>query len=461
MKPSLAPLQVARALPIIGSIAVVAVLIADHRSPYVLGAGVAAIALVVGGVRLVERFFYEELRGAARYVHELAQTQVDGTSPPETPADAIYPSLYADLQVFAAAKARNESARRQGVDVLRLIVEEAPSANVVMAANGRIILANLRARELFFDGVDLTGQNFLGMLARAPEALKRAMTSEGDELLTIEDPDGEPLTYHLSKRRLELGGETVVLVTVNDLTREIGRHEIEVWKQVIRVIAHEVNNSLAPISSLASTGKLVVQGIGNGDGKDKEEKLTRVFDTVKERADHLRDFLEGYARFARLPRPNIREVELASLAARMQELWPGIQVEGDVDASPGWFDPAQIEQLLLNLLKNASEAESPREEIVLGIDGKGARWLRFVVKDRGHGMPVDVMKRALVPLFSTKAGGGGLGLALCREIAEAHGGTLRLEARDGGGVEVNVKLPRRAPTDPEARRSALTLSRGG
>jgi len=335
-----------------------------------------------------------------------------------------------------------------------LVVEQAPSATVFLGADGRILLANAQARELFFDGQDLVGTNFLAMVARAPEALKRAMVAEGDELISLEDDKGESRTLHLGKRHLVLAGEPVVLVTLQDLTRELGRREIEVWKQVIRVIAHEVNNSLAPISSVASTGRVVARGSA------AEAMLTRIFDTVTERTEHLAAFLEGYARFAKLPVPKPDEVRLSELAEHMMALWPGIRAEGASEGAVGYFDRAQVEQLLLNLLKNASEAGSRREEIALVFDARDARFVRIVVKDRGQGMPEDVMKRALLPLFSTKPSAGGLGLALCREIAEAHGGALRLEAREGGGLEVAVKLPTKTPDDPRASRSLLTLTRG-
>jgi PAS domain S-box-containing protein len=368
------------------------------------------------------------------------------------PRDA-FTGLRAELDVLEAALARHDRVRQESEEVLRLVVEQAPSAMVFLTAEGKILLANAQARDLFFDGQDLVGSNFLAMVSRAPEALKRAMVAEGDELISIDDPDGEPRTLHLGKRHLKLADAPVVLVTLHDLTRELGRREVEVWKQVIRVIAHEVNNSLAPIATVASTGRVVARGT------EGEAMLSRVFDTVTERTAHLATFLEGYARFAKLPEPKRGSVPMRELADRMAALWPGIRAEGDMDHATGWFDRAQIEQLLLNLLKNAREAGSPSEAIALVFEASDRRFLRLVVRDRGQGMPPDVMKRALLPLFSTKAGGGGLGLALCREIAEAHGGTLRLNAREGGGLEVSVKLPWRSE-EPHARLSPLTLTRG-
>jgi two-component system nitrogen regulation sensor histidine kinase NtrY len=379
------------------------------------------------------------------------------TAPPSEPAppsrDAEpLAALHAEIEVLAAELGRRERARQQSDDLLRLVVEQAPSAMVFLGADGKILLANGQARDIFFDGVDLVGKNFLAMMARAPEALKRAMVGEGDELISVDDVDGEARTLHLAKRHVPYEGGTAVLVAMHDLTRELGRREVEVWKQVIRVIAHEVNNSLAPMSTLASTGRVVARG------SPEEPRLMKIFDTVTERAAHLATFLEGYARLAKLPTPNKTDVPLGPLGGRIGELWPGLRVEGDTDGT-GYFDAAQIEQLLVNLVKNATEAGAAPEDISLSFELKDPRVVRLVVRDRGHGMPPDVMKRALLPLFSTKAGGGGIGLALCREIAEAHGGSLRLQARDGGGLEVVVKLPQASAAELPLTTSLL-LTRG-
>jgi nitrogen fixation/metabolism regulation signal transduction histidine kinase len=407
---------------------------------------VAALCAISAGLTAwgMRRRAAAHLDAAVACVRQLRAGEGQGARGPLAP-------LLREVDVLVSEMRRREMRSEHREQVMELVVEGCPSAIVLLTSEGDILLANPRARELFFDGRELVGQSFLDMLSRAPEALKRAMVGEGDELFSLEDAEGEPRAYHLAKRRLLREGEPTILVTVNEVTRELGRREVEVWKQVIRVIAHEVRNSLTPIATLAATGLVLARGA------EREDKLFRLFETVKERSNHLRDFLDGYARFARLPRPARKRVRLRDLAARIETLWPEACVEGDLDAEDGWFDLAQVEQLLLNVLKNAREAGS--EETTVLIDGRDPLFVRLQVADRGHGMPAEVMKRALLPLFSTKVGGAGLGLSLCREIAEAHGGVLRLEGRDGGGLVVSVRIPR----EPRAggARGALTLSRGG
>jgi len=136
----------------------------------------------------------------------------------------------------------------------------------------------------------------------------------------------------------------------------------------------------------------------------------------------------------------------------------GPPIEGDPPAANAWFDPAQIQQVLINLLKNASEAGGPEDSVALVVGGADAGGARLVVRDRGQGMSPEIMKNALLPFYSTKESGTGLGLPLCREIVEAHGGVLRLESREGGGLDVVVRLPSRSATASGIGKLSLTRS---
>lgn len=192
------------------------------------------------------------------------------------------------------------------------------------------------ARDLFFEGKDPKDGNFLGLLEKAPEALRRAVANEGDELFSIDDDEQIRQVYHLAKRHFEMDGEPVVLVVVNNLTRELHKQEADVWKRMIRIMAHELNNSLAPITNMVHSARILARGAA------QEAKLGVVFDTVSERAEHLRSFLEGFAQFARLPAPRKVDVEWDRFLEGLGTMWPSLRIEGDVPATKAWFDPAQI-----------------------------------------------------------------------------------------------------------------------
>jgi signal transduction histidine kinase len=165
-----------------------------------------------------------------------------------------------------------------------------------------------------------------------------------------------------------------------------------------------------------------------------------VFASIGERARHLHSFLAGYASFAKLPTPRLEPVEWAGfvdgLAAHCE-----FRLESELPLAPARFDSAQVEQALLNLVKNAHEAGGGSEDVSLAIQAQGPDW-RLTVADRGPGMSEAVLAQALLPFYSTKRSGTGLGLALAREIAEAHGGRIALANREGGGLQVSLWLPR-------------------
>ncbi len=347
------------------------------------------------------------------------------------------------------------SARAQATGQERLlhtVLESAPMAIVLYADSGLISLTNAAARELFFEGRVVEGMNFLSMLQAAPAPLRQALLAQGDELFTVQ-VEGESETFHLSKRDLALRGEPHTLLMVRHVTREVNRQEMAVWKKAIRVMSHELNNSLAPISSLLHSARLISQA------PEQLGKLPRVLDTIEERATHLRTFLEGYARFAKLPQPRPTLVEWPRLLSNLLTLFPQVHLSAPPQVA-GWFDAAQVEQVLINLLKNAQEAGGPADSVALEVD-EAEGGVRFRVHDRGRGLAPEVLQNALLPFYTTKEKGSGLGLALCREIVDAHRGRLWLENREGGGATVTVWLPGRdAGLAGASSRARLTMTRG-
>ncbi|HXK17813.1 MAG TPA: ATP-binding protein [Polyangiaceae bacterium] len=334
--------------------------------------------------------------------------------------------------------------------LLQAVVESAPMAIIVYGDTGKIAYSNSEARALFAETEQLQDQNFLRLMQNAPESLKQALVRDGDALFTV-DQAGQAETYSLSRRYFELAGERHTLLMVKELTPELGRQEIDVWKNVIRIINHELNNSLAPISSMVHSARLIAQS------PEQLPKLSRVFDTIEERTLHLTAFLEGYARFARLPKPRPERVAWRPFLENLQALFPQATV-GEPPPADGFFDAAQLQQTLINLLKNAHEASADGSAVELSAETAPDGASTITVADRGSGMTDDVLKSALVPFFSTKEKGTGLGLALCREIVEAHRGKLRLARRDGGGMEITCWLPGKA-TVIAPRTGRLTLTR--
>ena len=317
--------------------------------------------------------------------------------------------------------------------LLDTVLQGAPMGIVLAGPTGRVAYANRAARQLLAGGRRLEGQAFDAVLAACPVEIRETLTQPGDALFTV-PVEGEEETYRVARRTFHLNMQPHVLYVVERLTPELRRQEVEVWKKAIRIMNHELNNSLAPIRSLVHSARHVV------GRPEHEHRLEGIFETLEERATYLSEFLEGYARFARLPRPQKRQVAWSEFLEGVRRMTP-FQLEGRPPAEPGHFDPAQMQQVLLNLLKNAYEADSAPEEVKVSVhrtvDGTDA----IRVLDRGRGMDDEVMKRALLPFYSSKPAGTGLGLPLCQEIVEGHGGRLRMQARPGGGLVVTCTLP--------------------
>jgi two-component system, NtrC family, nitrogen regulation sensor histidine kinase NtrY len=359
-------------------------------------------------------------------------------------------ALTGDRQSLELTAATERAERSEQERLLKAVVESAPMAIVVYGDTGKIAYCNAEARALFAEAQPLQDRNFLRLVQNAPESLRQALVRDGDALFTV-DQAGQSETYSLSRRFFDLGGERHTLLMVKELTPELGRQEIDVWKNVIRIINHELNNSLAPISSMVHSARLIAQN------PEQLPKLSRVFDTIEERTLHLTAFLEGYARFARLPKPRPERVAWRPFLESLQALFPQARV-GEPPAADGFFDAAQLQQTLINLLKNAHEASGDGSSVELTADVAPDGASTITVSDRGGGMTDDVMRNALVPFFSTKEKGTGLGLALCREIVEAHRGKLRLARRDGGGMEITCWLPGKTSVIAP-RTGRLTLTR--
>jgi nitrogen fixation/metabolism regulation signal transduction histidine kinase len=323
--------------------------------------------------------------------------------------------------------------------LLDTMVQNTPVAMLLVAdvpqRAGAVVYANLAARQLLADGRKLEGHALDELLAHASPALGEALARGGDGLFTAGEGEDEQV-YHLARSSFSLNGRKHELLLLRHLTAELRRQEVQTWKKVIRVISHELNNSLAPLASLAHSGAELVR-------RGQTERLPQILETIGERTRHLESFILGYARFAKLPTPRLERCDWPGFISRLASQIP-FRLEGELPIEPTLLDQAQLEQALLNLLKNAHESGSAPDGVALQVK-RAQDLLRIEVVDRGSGMTEAVLTNALVPFYSTKRSGTGLGLALAREIAEAHGGRILLSNRDGGGLAVTMILPALTP----------------
>jgi two-component system nitrogen regulation sensor histidine kinase NtrY len=333
------------------------------------------------------------------------------------------------------------------ISALSAALENDPTAVLLVDENGTIVYANASSHRVLRVPVPLVGHPVGRALGNLPPELQAALDS-GSDSIASGGPNGEDETLLVSSRDLRIHGQPHVLFMLRPITQQVRRQELEHWRNLLRVLSHELNNSLAPITSLVSSARKV-----NAMGA-KDPQLDRIFDAIVERTGRLLSFLESYRTIARLPMPAAREVDFSAFVDGLSYQTP-FHIAGPPPTSKGYFDPVQMERVLLNLIKNSEEAGSPTKDIELSIREE-LDSVRIDVLDRGSGMSEPVLKQAMLPFFSTKDGGTGVGLALAREVVEAHGGHMVLANREGGGLVVSMYLPN-APAP--ASRSSLSRLR--
>ncbi len=315
--------------------------------------------------------------------------------------------------------------------LLDTVIENSSMCVLIGNHDDRIIYSNRIAQALLNGGKAVNGLPMLAVLAQQSLALAEAVTQEKTGIVRLAHNKNNGI-YHVSCGRFILNSQRHRLVLIKEITREVNRQEAESWKNVIRVISHELNNSLAPISSMAHSGQLLLQ-------KQKHAALSDVFQTIAERAEHLRGFVGRYAQIAKLPTPTKAPVDWHKFIGSLH-IGYSFCLRGHLPAAPGFFDTAQLQQVLLNLLKNAAESGSDPAEITLCITQDRQRSV-LEISDRGSGMQELALAGALLPFYTTKPCGSGIGLPLCREIIDAHDGQLFLSNRAGGGLRVSITLP--------------------
>jgi len=322
--------------------------------------------------------------------------------------------------------------------LLDTVIQNSPQVMLLTDDNDRILYANLAARKFFSDGNRLEHLSLGELLDKQPEPLTDIITKKLNGLFSLEDSHNELQTWHHSYTKFELNSRYHNLYLIKHLTREINREEVKVWKKLIRVISHELNNSLAPIRSLAHSGEKLIE-------KGQPERIQSILHTIAERSDYLKDFIDDYATFARLPMPNLKIVIWEDFLNSLQLIVDFNLTISQIDKT-AVFDPVQMQQVLINLIKNAHESGSDQADVELTVEQKKFGF-ELSIKDRGQGMSEKVLSNALLPFYSTKQAGSGIGLSLCREIVEAHNGKISLANRSKAGLIITIWIPALQPSD--------------
>ncbi len=266
-------------------------------------------------------------------------------------------------------------------------------------------------------------------------ALAECLTGEPDRAFEGEFVPGEN-RWQLRRTTFRQGGHPLRLVVLTDLSRALRDEERIAWQRLLRVLGHEINNTLAPIQSLSATLREHVRRTPRAH--DWEEDLDRGLEVIGGRSESLARFMTSYTLLARMPAPTPAPLDVAAWINRIVHMERRVDV--DIQAGPPLVlnaDADQLDQMLINLVRNAADASLETGGGVTVGWGADESFVDIWIRDEGFGLPETA--NLFVPFFTTKPGGSGIGLVLSRQIAEAHGGSLTLT--DGRGCEARVRLP--------------------
>jgi two-component system, NtrC family, nitrogen regulation sensor histidine kinase NtrY len=320
----------------------------------------------------------------------------------------------------------------EAATLARTVMREIDVAVLAFDEHRRLRLIN-RAGERLMAG---PAERLLGQTA-ADLRLASCLEGPAQSMLQAVFPGGAG-RFGVRRTRIREKGEPLDLLVISDLTQALSEQELQAWQRLVRVLGHELNNSLTPVKSIAGSLESILSR--EPLPEDWRDDMRRGLSVITARSDSLSRFIGAYARLAKLPRPHLQPLGVAecvdraaSLEARVPvavEPGPPVTIQGD---------PDQIEQALINLLRNAADASPAGGGVRIGWRRDGAM-VEIWVTDEGPGLSGTA--NLFVPFFTTKPGGSGIGLVLSRQIAEGHGGALTLENRaDGSGCVARLRLP--------------------
>jgi len=317
--------------------------------------------------------------------------------------------------------------------LLRTVMGEIDVAVFTFDNSERLKLVNRAGDRL----LDRPAERSLGFTA---QELGLAVCLEGEPARTIElSFPGGTGRWAMRRSSFRQGGTPHQLVVLTDLRRALREEERLAWQRLIRVLGHELNNSLAPIQSVAQSLETSVQRAADQNGVFDD--IRQGLAIIRSRTEALGRFMSAYTQLAKLPKPSLAPVDFAELLRRVVALEPRVSVT--LTAGPPvtiQADRDQLEQLLINLIRNAADAASELRGRVSIEWSSGPSYLDLLVLDEGPG--ISNPANLFVPFFTTKPGGSGIGLVLSRQIAEAHGGSLTLQNRtDRRGSKAHLRLP--------------------
>ncbi len=414
-------------------------------------------AILLGGAAVLQGWFL--IRSVERHAGEVGRFfdsvrsgDFTGSFPPpsgDRVFDGLHTALNEALERFRASRAECEDR----YITFRTVVEHAGIGLAAFRSGGGVVISNAAARRLLDAPRLACIADIGGTRAAAAETIlglrpgERAVVTVGDEVETAQ--------LAIRAAEITLGGERLSLVSITDIRSELEDKEAEAWQNLIRVLTHEIMNSITPIASLASTARTLLDrkdDTGIPDDPESAEDIRGAVRTIEDRSRGLLRFVESYRTLTRIPEPGFKVFPMRELFDRLHRLLrdriDSSGVRFDIAVAPESLeisaDPELMEQVLINLVQNALQALDGRPDGVIGLTGGLDDLARPFMKvaDNGPGIEPDVIEKVFIPFFTTRREGSGIGLSLSRRIVRLHGGTITVGSKPDEGTVFTVHLPR-------------------
>ena len=343
-----------------------------------------------------------------------------------------------DEKVYTHMVAKKSAETETELHFYKMVMEGVDTA-VIMATDGGCV-----------EWMNSAARSVLGNEELLPAVIMEGIKNRSSEVMLA----GKE--YSLECSRLSLRFSDRNIVVLKNIHSSIERSKVESWHKLVRVLTHEIMNSMTPIISLSETlCESAKNDALSADGDDSMENIRRGLEIIRRRSSGLLSFVENYRKLTRIAAPDKQLFALNGLLDDLRELfsYPYIKFESSaVDGVELLADRTQIEQVLINLLKNSVEACEERSNSVGDYDRQitfaadvvstsGSRCVEFSVTDNGIGILASVREQLFVPFFTTKKSGSGIGLSLCKQIITNHGGSIEIESDESGGCTVKCSLP--------------------